>query len=169
MYIIAGTLWSLGSWIQIGRDKAIEVLGVDTGLAGVILANVHQPQNMGCCGKKKVLMIMTSICACASFAFLCIAVATDYWLFAIERVMDENGTSKEMHTYTGLWRKCILDGKLAQPPSCFSSTIIHKVTLSIHAAYSPPTHVHLKQNHALVLSPKVHAMINRQCVTDLSL
>lgn len=66
---------------------------------------------MGCCGKKKLLMIMTSVCACASFAFLCIAVATDYWLYAIEKVQDVNGSFVQMKTITGLWRKCVDDGR----------------------------------------------------------
>ena len=66
---------------------------------------------MGCCGKKKLLMVMTSVCACASFAFLCIAVATDYWLYAVEKVFDANGSAIYMKTITGLWRKCVDDGE----------------------------------------------------------
>ena len=71
---------------------------------------------MGCCGKKKLLMIMTSVCACISFAFLCIAVATDYWLFAIERVTEHaNGTADYKRTITGLWRNCVFNGRSKIP------------------------------------------------------
>ncbi len=71
--------------------------------------NVH---TMGCCGKKKLLMIMTSVCACASFAFLCIAVATDYWLYAVEKIeVHANGSMETKRTMTGLWRKCVEYGK----------------------------------------------------------
>ncbi|KAK2161606.1 hypothetical protein NP493_1571g00023 [Ridgeia piscesae] len=63
------------------------------------------------CGSKKLLVIMTSVCACASFAFLCIAVATDYWLYAKERVFDANQSATYMKTFTGLWRKCVEDGR----------------------------------------------------------
>jgi hypothetical protein len=68
---------------------------------------------MGCCGKKKLLMITTSVCACASFAFLCISLATDYWLFMSEKVkeFERNGTKLYKHTNTGLWRKCVVDGR----------------------------------------------------------
>ena len=60
---------------------------------------------------------MTSVCACASFAFLCIAVATDYWLYAVEKVLSENGTASYMKTITGLWRKCVDDGELRHSTS----------------------------------------------------
>ena len=66
---------------------------------------------MGCCDKSKLLMLTTSLSACASFAFLCIAVATDYWLYTKERVTTSNGSTTYMETYTGLWRKCSKDGK----------------------------------------------------------
>ena len=74
--------------------------------------NVHH--TMGCCGKRKLLMIMTSVCACASFASLVIAVATDYWLYMTERVANntEGTVTIEMRTTAGLWRKCIEIGKI---------------------------------------------------------
>ncbi|ELU09240.1 hypothetical protein CAPTEDRAFT_156450 [Capitella teleta] len=54
-------------------------------------------------------MLTTSISACASFAFLCIAVATDYWLHTRERNAPVNGTNSYTLTYTGLWRRCKFD------------------------------------------------------------
>ena len=74
--------------------------------------NVHH--TMGCCGKRKLLMIMTSVCACASFASLVIAVATDYWLYMTEKLSNNTeGTSFiEMKTTAGLWKKCIEIGKI---------------------------------------------------------
>ncbi len=70
-------------------------------------------RTMGCCGRKKLLMIMTSVCACASFAFLCIAVATDYWLYCEEKTeVFPNGTYHTKRTITGLWRKCVEMGRL---------------------------------------------------------
>ena len=62
------------------------------------------------CKKKSRVLILTSICSCASFACLCIAVATDYWLYATERVLHSNGTFMYKNTTTGLWRKCVEDG-----------------------------------------------------------
>ncbi|KAK2169399.1 hypothetical protein LSH36_10g05008 [Paralvinella palmiformis] len=71
-------------------------------------ANGHlvSSTKMGCCSKKNVLTVMTSTCASASFAFLCIAVATDYWLHAKELKQAANGSQFYEYTYTGLWRKC---------------------------------------------------------------
>ena len=73
---------------------------------------VRTKNTMVCGGKKNILMVMTSICASASFAFLCIAVATDYWLFAKELRTAANGTNFYENTYTGLWRKCSANGEL---------------------------------------------------------
>ena len=87
---------------------------------------------MGCCGKKKLLMIMTSVCACASFAFLCIAVATDYWLFAIEKVTDySNGTADYKLTITGLWRKCVVNGR------CFLITCLTLIAFHLAPSHLP--------------------------------
>ena len=56
---------------------------------------------------KKLLMITTSVCACASFAFLTIAVATDYWIKMTELKTDGgvNGSTRDI-TNTGLWNRC---------------------------------------------------------------
>lgn len=80
--------------------------------------NVHH--TMGCCGKRKLLMIMTSVCACASFASLVIAVATDYWLYMTEKMPNNTeGTSFiEQKTTAGLWKKCIEMGKILFFPPC---------------------------------------------------
>ena len=52
-------------------------------------------------------MITTSICACAAFIFLCVAIATDYWLNMIELRKAENSANVTRHyTYAGLWRRC---------------------------------------------------------------
>lgn len=74
-------------------------------------ALVTNASTMGCCNKKKLLMVATSFCACASFAFLCIAVATDYWLYALERIKENNGSTTIRHTHTGLWRRCFTEGE----------------------------------------------------------
>ena len=60
---------------------------------------------------------MTSLCACASFAFLCIAVATDYWLDTKERVQDASLIQNDsyMYAHTGLWKKCVTDGEYYWP------------------------------------------------------
>ena len=63
------------------------------------------------CASKKLLMIATSICACASFAFLCVAVATDYWIHMTELKTTDNGTYAHLNTSTGLWKRCEIDGK----------------------------------------------------------
>ena len=65
----------------------------------------------GCCGNRRSLTVVTTCCAVASFAFLCIAVATDYWLHAFELVFDVNNTAKYMETTSGLWRKCVVDSE----------------------------------------------------------
>ena len=83
-------------------------LGKEWALLSRVL--VTNASTMGCCNKKKLLMVSTSVCACASFAFLCIAVATDYWLYALERIK-ENENTTIMHTHTGLWRKCVTYGE----------------------------------------------------------
>lgn len=80
-------------------------------LAGHHCGNHPCIQAMGCCEKTKLLMLTTSLSACSSFAFLCIAVATDYWLHTKERGVMSNGTNSYSETYTGLWRKCTKDGK----------------------------------------------------------
>src|SRR6218665_3454340 len=61
-------------------------------------------------GKKQVVLVLTSICSGASFGCLCIGVATSYWLYAVERVPNENGTIYLKATTTGLWRKCVENG-----------------------------------------------------------
>lgn len=55
-------------------------------------------------------MIMTSACACAAFGLLSIAVATDYWLFTKDR-QDIGNNVTHKYYWSGLWRKCIVDGK----------------------------------------------------------
>jgi len=67
----------------------------------------------GLCGNgdRKALTVMTSLFACLSFAFLCIAVATDYWLYAIELVTDSNLTTSFQYTHSGLWKQCVTTGK----------------------------------------------------------
>lgn len=66
---------------------------------------------MECCSRKRLLMVMTSACACAAFGLLCIAVATDYWLYTLERKAETvNGTFYTKY-WSGLWRKCKVDGK----------------------------------------------------------
>jgi len=71
--------------------------------------------NMDVCDRKRLLMVMTSACACAAFGLLCIAVATDYWLFTFERLEEGvNGTTHNNYT-SGLFRKCKIDGKFGVP------------------------------------------------------
>uniref|UniRef100_A0A0L8HKH5 Uncharacterized protein n=1 Tax=Octopus bimaculoides TaxID=37653 RepID=A0A0L8HKH5_OCTBM len=68
---------------------------------------------MDACGKKRLLMVMTSGCAGAAFGLLCIAVATDYWLFTSERIQDASYNTSAIYkrTYSGLWRKCERTGE----------------------------------------------------------
>ncbi|XP_041362224.1 voltage-dependent calcium channel gamma-5 subunit-like [Gigantopelta aegis] len=66
---------------------------------------------MDCCSKKRLLTIMTSVCACAAFGLLCIAVATDYWLYTRERLKKDSEYNTTIpatyrSVYSGLWRKC---------------------------------------------------------------
>ncbi|KAK3760669.1 hypothetical protein RRG08_010642 [Elysia crispata] len=91
---------------------------------------------MDCCTKRRLLTVMTSVCACAAFGLLCISVATDYWLFTKELIpkdatdseegagnatkgggrsgvpsSDSGGigakeTAKYLKVYSGLWRHC---------------------------------------------------------------
>lgn len=121
MYVLEN--WS--NWLRVyasrqgfGSEKG--VLQEATGFGqyppapGEVLLNVHT-HTMGCCGTRKLLMIMTSICACASFAALVIAVATNYWLFMTEKITNQTdatgNTFYEMKTTTGLWTKCVEIGK----------------------------------------------------------
>lgn len=67
--------------------------------------------NMDCCSKKRLLMIMTSACACAAFGLLSIAVATDYWLFTMDRQKDTSNGSAYDRFWSGLWRKCKIIGE----------------------------------------------------------
>ena len=71
---------------------------------------------MDVCDRKRVLMVMTSACASAAFGLLCIAVATDYWLYTKEKLdQDINGTAIFNQYWTGLFRKCKVDGKCFYP------------------------------------------------------
>ena len=67
---------------------------------------------MDCCTKKRLLTSMTSVCACAAFGLLSIAVSTDYWLFTSEKNKD-NGTVGAVytHVYSGLWHRCEYKGE----------------------------------------------------------
>lgn len=65
---------------------------------------------MGCLANPKILTIVTSLCACASFAFLCIAVGTDYWLYAMERAETNKTKPTVYRSHSGLWRKCMYEG-----------------------------------------------------------
>ena len=67
----------------------------------------------GLCNSRKLLTFTSSVCSCVSFAFLCVAVATDYWLSSVERVSNLNGTKETfLNTTAGLWRKCMRQGKI---------------------------------------------------------
>jgi len=57
--------------------------------------------------KRQRVLILTCFTSSVSFACLCIALVTDYWLYATERVTNENGTVVLKNTSTGLWRKCV--------------------------------------------------------------
>ena len=78
------------------------------------------PEIAHCCSKKRLLTSMTSICACAAFGLLSIAVSTDYWLFTVEKVKREGNTTATDDgivyetVYSGLWRKCMIEGELDQ-------------------------------------------------------
>lgn len=65
-------------------------------------------------------MIMTSSCAGAAFGLLCIAVATDYWLYTSERVVDSSYNTSAIYkrTYSGLWRKCEHTDGSSDPVRC---------------------------------------------------
>ncbi|XP_076457716.1 voltage-dependent calcium channel gamma-7 subunit-like [Babylonia areolata] len=78
---------------------------------------------MDCCTKKRLLTSMTSVCACAAFGLLSIAVATDYWLFTSEKKKDaakeNNGTAGAiyyLHGFSGLWHQCLYTD--TEPPEC---------------------------------------------------
>lgn len=85
------------------------------------MARMHA-LNMDCCSKRRILTSMTSVCACAAFGLLCIAVATDYWLFTSEK-FSGNGTARALytHVYSGLWHKCQYKGERA----CHTHTHLH--------------------------------------------
>ena len=79
---------------------------------------------MDFCDRKRLLMIMTSACASAAFGLLCIAVATDYWLFTMEKLDEDiNGTAYFNMYWTGLFRKCKVDCKFLF--LSFSSTTVN--------------------------------------------
>ncbi|KAI8794028.1 hypothetical protein BgiMline_005925 [Biomphalaria glabrata] len=65
---------------------------------------------MDCCTKRRLLTVMTSVCACAAFGLLSISVATDYWLFTKEKAKETPGNktvgAKYKCVYSGLWRRC---------------------------------------------------------------
>lgn len=75
---------------------------------------------MDYCDRKRLLMVMTSACACAAFGLLCIGVATDYWLFTREKhgegLDGKNITYKEY--WSGLFRKCKLTGTYINVVKC---------------------------------------------------
>ncbi|XP_076458420.1 voltage-dependent calcium channel gamma-7 subunit-like [Babylonia areolata] len=79
---------------------------------------------MDCCTKKRLLTSMTSVCACAAFGLLSIAVATDYWLFTSERKKDApSGVNSTLgpvyiHVYSGLWRRCQYKDLKEEAPEC---------------------------------------------------
>ncbi|ESO09520.1 hypothetical protein HELRODRAFT_190537, partial [Helobdella robusta] len=75
-------------------------------------------EEKGCWRNPKALTLATSMCACASFSFLCVAVATDYWLYAEDRIEFTNQTGYYVKTYNGLWRKCTLDVKKSPERNC---------------------------------------------------
>lgn len=75
---------------------------------------------MDCCTKRRLLTSMTSVCACAAFGLLSIAVSTDYWLFTSEKNKD-NGTvpgAVYTHVYSGLWHRCEYKGNLPLSLAC---------------------------------------------------
>ncbi len=78
----------------------------------------------GLCGRRdrQVLTGLTALSACVSFAFLCIAVGTDHWLYATELVTDANQTTSRMRTHSGLWKYCQLDGEYWSTASWTMST-----------------------------------------------
>jgi len=63
---------------------------------------------MRCVAVHRALSAATTSCACASFLCLFIAITTDYWLYTVERVSDDNATAPSVYlaTSSGLWRKC---------------------------------------------------------------
>lgn len=67
------------------------------------------------CTKKTVLSATTTVSALTSFVCLCIAVSTDHWLYALERLVSDTSVSQNItykRTETGLWRKCTQIGQL---------------------------------------------------------
>jgi len=66
------------------------------------------------CTKKTVLSATTTVSALTSFVCLCIAVSTDHWLYALERLVSDTSTTVNVtykRTATGLWRKCTQIGQ----------------------------------------------------------
>jgi len=68
------------------------------------------------CTKKTVLSATTTVSALTSLVCLCVAVSTDHWLYALERLVSDTSTSVNVtvnykHTATGLWRKCTQEGR----------------------------------------------------------
>ncbi|XP_013415378.1 voltage-dependent calcium channel gamma-5 subunit-like [Lingula anatina] len=61
---------------------------------------------MAWCGRKRFLMVLTSLCASTAFAFLSMGVATDYWIYMTEIVTGCNQTEVTKSTHAGLWKKC---------------------------------------------------------------
>ncbi|PVD38737.1 hypothetical protein C0Q70_01359 [Pomacea canaliculata] len=97
---------------------------------------------MDCCSKRRILTSMTSVCACAAFGLLCIAVATDYWLFTSEK-FSGNGTARALytHVYSGLWHKCqYKDTRLAvttilRPHPLNSHCILRTFIIPLHSKF----------------------------------
>lgn len=65
-------------------------------------------------------MIMTSLCASTSFAFLCMGVATDYWIHIVEKKTTNtvNKTDYFEVTRTGLWRRCSYEESTPSKLNC---------------------------------------------------
>lgn len=60
--------------------------------------------------ERRILAIVTAVAAAGSLAFL-VAVATDFWLIAIETAgtaVENNGHAKPWAHY-GMWRSCVVD------------------------------------------------------------
>ena len=130
MYVTAALGHLLRCSSVSGREKASGGQSHDTECPSHV-------STMGCWGKKKLLVIMTSLCACAAFASLCIAVATDYWLYAIEKIKHPNGSVSYNKTFSGLWRQCWDDGRYTKS---HLTTFIN--TPVPHSTRASPTYMH---------------------------
>ena len=119
---------------------------------------------MSCVTAHRALSVATTSCACASFLCLFIAVTTDYWLYTVERLSDDNNTTTSLYLVmsSGLWRNCA--HKRTSPsspqklPTIDFSDWLHGVFYCLFIVYAPRLSPLLKYYYFRFLETNVHCV-----------